>query len=71
MMHDDPLGMNSRSLRAFYLIGTAAKAVGIGVVMLLNMATALAYILDQFAASGQEESLGCVPAAIIDKADWC
>jgi len=41
------------ALRGFYLIGTAATAIGIGVVMLLNMATPIEFILDQFESRGQ------------------
>ncbi|MBW1804034.1 MAG: hypothetical protein JRJ85_25285 [Deltaproteobacteria bacterium] len=45
------------SLRGFYFIGAAATTIGIGVVMLLNMATPLEYTLDQLAAADQEKAL--------------
>jgi len=41
------------SLKGFYFIGIAATAIGIGVVMLLNMATPLEFILDQLGAADE------------------
>ena len=37
------------SLRGLYVIGITSTAIGIAVVMILNMATPLEYILDQMA----------------------
>lgn len=42
-----------KSLRGIYAIGITATAIGIGVVMVLNMATPLEYILEQLAPRDQ------------------
>jgi sigma-B regulation protein RsbU (phosphoserine phosphatase) len=45
---------NWPSLRGIYLIGLAATAIGIGVIILLNLATPLEYMRGQLSAPDQE-----------------
>ncbi len=48
---------NQASLKGFYIIGVGATIVGILVIMILNIATPLEFMLDQIAALKQKESI--------------
>lgn len=48
---------NQASLKGFYTIGVGATIVGILVIMILNIATPLEFVLDQIAALKQEEAI--------------